>query len=205
MNLIPLGIDVWIFALQHPPSWVSLFYSQAAIALYVAIAGVAVSTITYIFQRRQLKLRGLVEVFKELNLIPHREARRVFYGEVSDASYDILGLRRPDYDGAVVDDIHRVSADIVRSDLNNAATLIEYGLMDESIFIEEYWWIIIRCWDRMKDTIVKRRNSGTGAYGYMRNLETLKNKSVNYAMKRHRKDFEEYINKYFPKTSKDST
>jgi hypothetical protein len=53
--------------------------------------------------------------------------------------------------------------------------------MDESIFVEEYWWIILRCWDNTKDKIIERRKSGTGASGYMHNLEILNDKAENYA------------------------
>jgi transposase len=109
--------------------------------------------------------------------------------------YYILKITRPDYDGAVLGEIDRVSTDIVKGDMNNAATLISHGLMDESIFLEEYWWIILRCWDSTKEGIIQRRNSGTGALSYMRNLEKLNTKAENYAKRHFKEDFKEYERK----------
>jgi hypothetical protein len=190
LSIWAVGIDVWIASVT----------SQPAITLIIGAAGVTVSAITYIFQVKQLKLRGLVEVFKELNLRDHREARRVMYGERSDNSYDLFHINRPDA-GGTVGELDRVSRDIVRGDMNNAATLIAHRLMDGSIFVKEYWWIILRCWDKVKDEIIERRNSGTGASGYMHNLEELKDKAEAYARKYHSKDYNEYLKKYGTESS----
>ncbi|TLX91463.1 MAG: hypothetical protein E6K94_03495 [Thaumarchaeota archaeon] len=179
MFCLPEGTEQWIVALTSP----------AATTFIIGAAGIAVSIITYVFQKRQLRLRALLEVFSVLNLPEHREARRVTYGERSDASYDILKISRPNFDGAYVGELERVVADIFRGDMNNAATLIYHGLMDETIFVEEYWWIILRCWDNTKDTINKRRSSGTGALSYMRNLEKLNSKAEKYAKKRFQEGF----------------
>lgn len=184
--VIGVGVDASIEAVT----------SKEALTLIVGSAGVAVSVITYVFQRKQVKLRGLIEVFKDLNLPNHREARRVTYGESSNTSYDLLGISPPNAELGTTGELHRVSSDIVRSDMNNAATLIEHGLMDGTIFVEEYWWIILRSWDNSRDRIINRRNSGTGASGYMHNLELLKSKAEKYARKHHKKDYEEYVKKY---------
>ncbi len=171
------------------------FPSEKTLTLLDGAAGVAVSVITYIYQQRQLRVNALMEVFRILNLPEHREARKVTYGKGTDASYYILKITRPDYDGAVLGEIDRVSTDIVKGDMNNAATLISHGLMDESIFLEEYWWIILRCWDSTKEGIIQRRNSGTGALSYMRNLEKLNTKAENYAKRHFKEDFKEYERK----------
>ena len=68
--------------------------------------------------------------------------------------------------------------------------------MDERIFLDEYWRIILRCWDTVKDRIEKRRASGTGAVSYMRNLKQINSKAENYARKHFKKDFEEYEKMY---------
>lgn len=200
MYCLPIGIDCWLTIYN---GWGSVLTSKEAIAAYIAAAGVAVSVITYIFQRRQLKLNALVEVFKVLNLPSHREARRVSYGKGSDGSYDLLKVKRPDEDGAIVGELERISADIVRGDMNNAATLINHHLMDGSIFLEEYWWIILRCWDNVKDIVFERRKSGTGASGYMHNLQTLNDRAEKYAKEHHSTDYVEYLQKYRTKTKKE--
>jgi hypothetical protein len=186
MMCLPIGVEQWVNALT----------SQAAITFIVGAAAVAVSIITYVYQRKQLKLNSLMEVFKVLNLPDHREARKVTYGEKTHASYDILKITRPEVDGTLLGEIERVSTDIVKGDMNNAATLIYHGLMDESIFLEEYWWIVLRCWDSVKDTVIQRRSSGTGALSYMRNLEKLTSKAEEYAKEHSKKDYEEYERKY---------
>jgi len=171
------------------------------LAVYVTAAGVVVSVITYFYQREQLKSRTLLEVFKDFNLPSHREARRITYAEEeeSDASYELLGIRPPtttEEREVRLKDLKRVSENIVRGDLNNAGTLIWHGLMDESVFLDEYWWIILRIWDKSKDSIEERRHSGTGALSYMRNFKELNSKAEKYARKHFPKDFEEYVKKY---------
>jgi hypothetical protein len=121
--------------------------SQGAFTVYVLGAGVAVSTITYIFQRRELKLKGLAEIFRELSLLSHRAARKVLYEGVTLDSYAVLGL---DKERTSPDVVKNICENIIRSDLSIAATLIRHGLLDGPIFIEEYWWIILRAWDKME-------------------------------------------------------
>jgi hypothetical protein len=140
--------------------------SQGAFTVYVLGAGVAVSTITYIFQRRELKLKGLAEIFRELSLPSHRAARKVLYEGVTLDSYAVLGL---DKERTSPDVVKNICENIIRSDLSYAATLIRHGLLDGPIFIEEYWWIILRAWDKMEEDISKIRISNTGGSRYMRN------------------------------------
>ena len=179
------------------------FPSEKTLTVLVGAAGVAVSVITYIYQQRQLRLNALMELFKILNLPEHREARRVTYGDESDASYNILGIKPPKEDMSTLGELRRVSTDMVKGDMNNAGTLIYHDMMDESIFLEEYWWIILRCWDSTKEGIIQRRASGTGALSYMRNLEKLNAKAEDYAKKHFKKDFEEYERKYRTKNRKE--
>jgi hypothetical protein len=134
----------------------------------------------------------LMEVFRLLNLPEHREARKVTYGDKTHASYDILKITKPEADPMLEGEIDRVSREMVKGDMNNVATLIYHKLMDEDIFLEEYWWIILRCWDSVKTTVYERRRSGTGALSYMRNLEKLNGKAEKYGKKQFKEDFEEY-------------
>jgi hypothetical protein len=193
---VVIGLSVWIsLHILGPKTWVDIVTSQTALTVIVGAAGVVVSVITYIFQRRQLRLNALIQMFKEPNQPSHREARRVAYGEGSSGSYDLLGISLPG-DGSTYRELERVSSDIFQGDINNAATLIYHGLMDEKIFLDEYWWIILRCWDTTKDSIEKRRASETGALSYMRNLKQLNRKAEKYARKHFKMDFEEYKKRY---------
>jgi hypothetical protein len=182
---LPVGYEQWVIALT----------SQTAVTFIVGAAAVAVSIITYIYQKKQLKQATLMEVFKVLNLPDHREARKVTYGEKTHVSYDILKITRPEADPQLEGEIERVCTDLVKGDMNNAGTLIYHKLMDESIFLEEYWWIVLRCWDSVKGSIYER-SSGTGALSYMRNLEKLNGKAEKYAENNFSKDFHEYKKKY---------
>jgi hypothetical protein len=182
--------------------WVVALTSQAFITFIVGAAAVTVSSITYSFQKKQLKLKSLMDVFKVLNLPDHREARKVTYGLKTHASCDILKLTRPEADPKLEGEIEKVSSDMVKGDMNNAATLIYHGLMDKSIFLEEYWWIVLRTWDSVKDTVSQRRTSRTGALSYMRNLRRLNAEAEEYAKEHFNEDFEEYERKYRPKIQK---
>ena len=97
------------------------FSSEITLTVIVGAAGVTVSVITYIYQSRQLKQVTLFEVFKVLNLPEHREARKVTYGEKTDASYDILKITRPEEDGAPLGEIERsILLDIPRNYAQNS-------------------------------------------------------------------------------------
>ena len=164
----------------------------------IATIGVSVSLITFFYQRKQLQLRGLVEVVRDFHLPAHREARNIAYHgkrAISPETFGILGLEPEDTDQAI-----KLSQEIIRNDLNNAATLIRHRLVNESIFLQEYWWIVLRTWDSLKVDILARRNAEDGSSEYMLSLEKLKDKAEKFASKHHRKDFEDYKKKYRPET-----
>ena len=81
-----------------------------------------------------------MQVIQQLNDIKHREARKVLYEDPpSDTSYDILGVSLKN--DTKINDSKKIASDIVRSDLNEIATLSRYELIDNSIFIKEFYWI----------------------------------------------------------------
>ena len=54
------------------------------------------------------------------------------------------------------------------------ATLFRLNMVERSLIIEDYWWIILRTWNELEEGIKKRRE-GSGPQDYMKNLEELKN------------------------------
>jgi hypothetical protein len=160
----------------------------------IALIGITVSLITFFYRRKQLQLNGLIEIIRDLHLPAHKEARNITYhgkSAISEETFGILGLESGHINEAI-----KLSREIVRNDLNNAATLIRHKLVNESIFLQEYWWIVLRTWDSLEVDILTRRNAQDGSSGYMLSLEKLKDKAENYANKHHRKDFEDYKKKY---------
>jgi hypothetical protein len=127
MPFFPMGVDEWIAALTS-----QVFTSQPAITVIVGAAAVFLSATNLIYPRKQLKLRGLVEVVRDLHLPSHREARRIVYegrNAVTTESYGILGLAGELGEDRNVEQVLTFSENIVREDMNNAAMLIRHGLM----------------------------------------------------------------------------
>lgn len=121
-----------------------------------------------------------------LNDIKHREARKVIYSEPTIESFQIFGLSREDTN---VSPLKIICENIVRSDLNEMATLFRHNMVERSLIIEEYWWIILRTWNGLEEEIKKRRE-GSGPHDYMKNLEELKNKAEQYAINNYADDLE---------------
>jgi hypothetical protein len=69
------------------------------------------------------------------------------------------------------------------------ATLFRHNMVERSLIIEEYWWIILRTWNELEGGIKKRRE-GSGPQDYMKNLEELKNIAEKYASKKYPADLE---------------
>src|SRR5437773_1165946 len=111
---------------------IDIFTSQtttiviAVIATVVAAAAAAVSLIAYFFERKKFRLTAQMEVYRLLNDIKHREARKVVYEKATIASYEILGLEND----KSVDRLMELSETIVGSDLGEIATLIEHNIID---------------------------------------------------------------------------
>lgn len=170
-----------------PVNLTEVLTGKEAIAAYIAIAAVLVSVITFFFERKRFRLSALMESFRLLNDIKHKEARKVVYGEPTNASYEILGLNERSYE-----EFRRISATIVRSDFDEMATLIRHNIVQSSVFVEEYWWIILRVWHEVEPEIKLRRDSDTAPHYYMENFEKLKVKAEQYAKKYQNDDFKKF-------------
>lgn len=163
---------------------IAILTGKEAIAAYVAIAGTVVSVITFLFERKRFRAIVLIEEMRTLNDIKHREARKVIYRETTIESFEIFGLTGEDTNVA---QLKTISENIVRSDLNEMATLFRHNMVERSLIIEEYWWIILRTWNELEEGIKKRRE-GSGPHDYMKNLEELKNKAEKYATNKYPDD-----------------
>ncbi len=164
---------------------VGILSSKEFIAIYVAAAGVAVSTVTYWYQKKEFRLKSLTEALSRLNDVKHKEARKVLYGNATRASFEILGFSKPTPEGgASPNELMTMSKDMVRSDFNEVATLIYHKLLDKKIFLREYCWIIIRIWRLLEEDILDRRRA-IGPSDYMKNFEDLKEMAEEYVSKSH--------------------
>jgi len=173
--------------------WAAILVSPQAIAIYVtaaaAAAAVTVSYITHSFEKKKFRLSALMEVFRLLNDIKHKEARKVVYGDATKSSFEILGLEN----NKTFDALMEISVTIARSDFNEIATLIAHDIVDCNIFVEEYWWIILKVWYKVQPKIMERRRD-IGPSDYMKNFEQLKTTAEEYAKRHHTEDLEKIKN-----------
>ena len=123
---------------------------------------------------------------RTLNDIKHREARRVINWGLGSESFEIFGLSREDTEIA---QLKTICKNIVRSDLNEMATLYRHNMIEKSLIIQEYWWIILRSWNELEEEI-KERREGSEPHDYMKNLEELKSKAEKYATNKYPDDLE---------------
>ena len=153
------------------------------LALVSTVGGLTIATvgvITFFYEWRKSRLASLNEVYRLLGDITHREARKVLYGNETNASYEILGLPRDDNNLISSENLMSLAKDIVRSDLNHVGTLIQYKLVSKGIIVKEYSWMIVKCWKLLEGEIMNRRNSKDGNPNYMKNFEDLKNEAVKH-------------------------
>lgn len=91
-------------------------------------------------------------------MMRQREARKVLYGNIGISSFEIVGIDRLTVNGELnLEGLKDACRNIVRSDFNEIGTLIHYGLLEEKIFIEKYYWVILKIWNLLKTEIENRR------------------------------------------------
>lgn len=173
-------------------------YSSAALVFPItAIGGIVVaivSIITYRSTQRRFRLTSLIEAFRMLDNHKHREARRVLYSRdnITSLSFEILELGSPTKEGGpTIDDLLTLSKDIVRTDFNEIGILIHYDLLDGEIFVREFYWVILRIWQLVKEDIMNRRND-VGPPNYMEHLEEMHKMALDYARENQPKVYQEF-------------
>src|SRR5918996_419540 len=114
--------------------WFTVYALPIVVAVTTA-AGVIVSVVTYIFEKRKfrsseeaeekkLRLTGLAEVFRLLNDVKHREARKVLYDiderrPIRESSYNIIGIKEVTSDEASNQEaLKDICSHIIRNDFN---------------------------------------------------------------------------------------
>jgi hypothetical protein len=179
-------------------------YLPIVVAITTA-AGVIVSVITYIFEKKKFdltskaedkrfRLTALAEAFRLLNDREHREARKVLYGNIGSSSFDIVGVNRLTVnEESNIEGLKETCRNIVRSDFNEIGTLIHYGLLEEKIFVEEYYWVILKIWSLLKTDIEIRRKE-PGPPNYMEHLENMVNKAAQFA----KEQYPDVYKKFYP-------
>jgi len=167
----------------------SFLATSEGITVIVGITGIAITGIisyfekkrfetTQSFEEKKYRTTILMRVIQQLNNIKHREARKVLYEEFpKSSSYEILGIS----ENISIDELKKIASDLVRGDLNEIGTLSHHGLIDDYIFIEEFYWVILRIWNIVEPSILDRRKKGPS--DYMKNFEELKEKAKLYVKK----------------------
>jgi hypothetical protein len=131
-----------------------------------------------------------------LNDVKHREAHKILYSIDTDTfsatSFDIIGVKMVDANQQInYNGLKTTCKQIVRGDFNEISTLIHHGLLEEEIFIEEYYWVILKIWNLLRDEI-KDTKAKTGQTNYMEHLEELEKKAAEYTKKYYPKVYETF-------------
>ena len=155
--------------------------------LIIGITGIVISLIVFFYTRKKDKLNSLFEVFKYLNEDRHREARRVLYTQDNPkispkdkvlSSHIILGFDAIAMDYPLV----RVCEDIVRDDLNHMGLMLKRKLVPENEFLDRYSSTVLRCKEKLKYNIEKRRKVRSYR-DYVKNIDYLFIKAQKYMEK----------------------
>jgi hypothetical protein len=110
-------------------------------------------------------------------------------------SFQLLEIDRAkftEFEAEAKEALIEISKNIVRSDLNYAGTLVRYKMIESKMFIDEYWWIILSCWNILENDIKERRNTNNGISNYMRNFENLKIMAEQFVKKNYPNDWENF-------------
>jgi hypothetical protein len=152
-------------------------------AIITAVAAIIIAIWTRRFENRRYKTTVLMNVFDRLNDPMHREARRIIFGEPpTEYSYRILGIPKgPDVEANLM---NTVASQIARADFNEIGTLYHHELVNKNIFLEEFYWPILRVWNETKREILDRRRY---YLDYMVNFERLKDDAEKYADDQNKK------------------
>ena len=154
------------------------------IGVLVAVIGGILSIISFFYNRKDNRLKGLSEAFQILNDNIHREARRVVHTDrVTPASRKILG-----FDNTVDEkEVKRVCLDIVETDMDQIGAMAQNKLLIEKVFLQRYSTSIFIEWIKCEEDINSRRN-GRHDQEYRKSFEDLKNLAIRYWEKKYGKE-----------------
>lgn len=165
--------------------------SLASIIIACISAGIAY--FSYIFQKKRLDADVFIKVMDKFGDDKHRKARDILYhwhnnnGSINDndpklvEGLQVFGIKSPE-------NLISLCKNMVRSDINGTSTLIKHGLLSRHLFVNEYYWIILKSWDCLEDEIFERRKV-KGPERYMENFENEKNYAIKYYKKIEKKEW----------------
>jgi hypothetical protein len=147
--------------------------SSLSVPVIASAVGIFISCITLYYNRRQNRLKALVEVFKLLNDEKHRAARQVVYQFHEEGKASVQDHPLPRFPNETQETVFiRECQAIVRNDFNQIGSLIENSkFVPTKEFIDTYWYIVCRCWIALKTGIDKERLK-RGNF-YMKDFENL--------------------------------
>lgn len=177
-----------IYSTFGSDSWESLNKNSGTIATaFIGIGSAVIAYLSYLFQKKRLDADLFIKVSGLFNDPQHRKARDILYywhhnrdSLTKDDNKMREGFRIFDVDS--IELLIELCKNMVRSDINEASTLVEHGYLSRNLFIREYYWIILKSWDCLENEIDDRRN-GVGPTNYMENFERRKNEAKKYHKK----------------------
>lgn len=146
--------------------------SNANWADITAAAAAIMGFITYWFYRRQHQLNGLMETFKLLNDLEHRQARENVYAifNIYNNSHQIKVFS---------EEMNKKYVEMVHADFDQMGTLVRYGTIQKKGFLESYAETAYRCWNALQDHIKEERITRNFDY-YIENFKWLADEAHRY-------------------------
>lgn len=152
--------------------------------IVAAIIGGIITLVVYYFQRKQqrisaeyqkkqLQLTSMLEVFKILNSDRHRLAREAVY-----CAYHLS--QGKNHNNIFESEPYHSSAAMVRADMDQMGLLIEEGLVDEGSFLKAYWNTVLLAWKALETNIEHERKIRKDYDTYMKYFSDLKAKALTY-------------------------
>jgi hypothetical protein len=175
-----IGTDIW-----------ELFNNNSGTiaTTFIGIGSAVIAYLAYRFQKKRLDADLFIKVSGLLNDSQHRKARDILYhwyhnsnSLTNDDNKVREGFRIFNVDS--IELLIELCKNMVRSDINEASTLVEHGYLSRNLFVREYYWIILKSWECLENEIFERRK-GVGPKNYMENFERRK-----YEAEKYRKEIE---------------
>ena len=151
------------------PTWTDI------VGVVAALVGTGIVTITFLYQRAQHQLNGLMEAFKLLNNQDHRAARE-----------DVYNLYKQYESNSDLSIFEHKSVEIVRADFDEIGSLVRSGSMQKKGLLEAYGYNAFVCWTSLELNILQERKR-RGFEPYMKNFQWLSNGAVTTLAKKRYK------------------
>jgi hypothetical protein len=160
-------------------------------SIIIACISVGIAYFSYCFQKKRLDADVFIKVMDKFGDDKHRKVRDILYhwhknnGLINDEDpkliegLQVFGIESPE-------NLIESCKNMVRSDINGTSTLIKHGLLSRNLFVNEYYWIILKSCDCLEGEIYERRKE-KGPERYMENFENERNHAIKYYKKIEKK------------------